>query len=243
LNLMNMTSGIYSYTENLSYRAELAKNDGKIHYLTDNDLIRLAMEKLRYFAPGQGWHYSDTAYLILGKCIQAISGRTPRQTLEQRLIAPAYPKLSNTTFFKSKTTDLVPGFSIDNKSFDTPIALGSLAREIYSTTEDMANWFAMLLSGEILNKDAMKKLTTLYSKKTGRPVSADATGYSLALDHTTTACGSLWYYPGGSRGYSTFALWLPTLGTSIAFAMNKEADFWRILSDFLHLINCPLNES
>lgn len=242
LNLMNMTSGIYSYSEDQHYKRELATDDLNTKFKTDNSLIHIALEKPKYFHSGKGWHYSDTSYLILGKLIQSIACQQPAISIETLLIHPLNQYLDNTTLLRKKVTNLTQGFNGKNNEYVSNIALGSLAREIYSTTEDMTKWFALLLSGEILNDKSMKKMMTLYSKKTGHRIKENETGYSLALDHTRSECGNLWFYPGNSRGYTTFALWLPELGLTASVALNKETDFMAIFNSFLNLIGCPIKE-
>lgn len=64
--LLNMTSGIYNYTEMPNFTQMILKHREKIW--TANEIVNLAYKHKpnTYFAAGKGWHYSDTNYIIVG---------------------------------------------------------------------------------------------------------------------------------------------------------------------------------
>ncbi len=70
--LLNMTSGIYNYTA-LPHINKLILADPKKVWASNN-VVDLAYQHKPnvYFAPGMGWHYSDTNYVMVGLIIQEI---------------------------------------------------------------------------------------------------------------------------------------------------------------------------
>jgi CubicO group peptidase (beta-lactamase class C family) len=53
------------------------------------DLLAWTRANLRpHFAPGHGWHYADTGYVLLGLIIEAITGRALHDAMRERVLAP-----------------------------------------------------------------------------------------------------------------------------------------------------------
>ena len=72
-----MTSGIYSYTE-LPISQMVLNNPKKIWTL--DEIVNLAYQHNpnTYFYPGDGWHYSDTDYIIVGQLIDSQARRATK---------------------------------------------------------------------------------------------------------------------------------------------------------------------
>ena len=53
------------------------------------DVLAWTKANLRpHFAPGQGWHYADTGYVLLGLIIEAITGSPLHQAIRERVLTP-----------------------------------------------------------------------------------------------------------------------------------------------------------
>jgi len=53
------------------------------------DLLAWTRANLRpHFAPGQGWHYADTGYVLIGLIIERLTGTPLHQAMRERLLAP-----------------------------------------------------------------------------------------------------------------------------------------------------------
>jgi D-alanyl-D-alanine carboxypeptidase len=53
------------------------------------DLLAWTRANLRpHFAPGQGWHYADTGYVLIGLIIEALTGHPLHEAMRKRLLAP-----------------------------------------------------------------------------------------------------------------------------------------------------------
>lgn len=72
--LLNHTSGIFNYVEADEFWDAEYKNLKRVW--TDKELIHFALHKKPYFLPGQGWHYSNTNYVLAGMIIKAATDNT-----------------------------------------------------------------------------------------------------------------------------------------------------------------------
>jgi D-alanyl-D-alanine carboxypeptidase len=59
-------------------------------------LVTLAVKNPPDFPPGQGWHYSNTGYLLLGLIIEAVTHQPIEREIRDRLLGPL--GLRNTSF-------------------------------------------------------------------------------------------------------------------------------------------------
>jgi D-alanyl-D-alanine carboxypeptidase len=81
--LLDMTSGLYNYSEDPGFNQTLDSDSGKVWDL--KDLLAIGFTHEPYFAPGQGWHYSNTNYILLGEIIEQLSGKLVEQVFQQRI--------------------------------------------------------------------------------------------------------------------------------------------------------------
>lgn len=77
--LLDHTGGIYSFTDDPAFLSFSAKT------LTASEVISWALEHGPVFAPGQGWSYSNTGYLLLGLLIERMTGRPLDVAVRERL--------------------------------------------------------------------------------------------------------------------------------------------------------------
>ena len=61
------------------------------------DLLKIALAHKPYFAPGAGWHYSNTNYILLGMIVEKVTHRPWASVVARRIAAhpgiPAHPYL------------------------------------------------------------------------------------------------------------------------------------------------------
>ncbi len=56
--------------------------------LGHREQLELVMEKPRLFAPGEGWSYHGSNYLVLGLIVEEVTGMTLSEALRQYILAP-----------------------------------------------------------------------------------------------------------------------------------------------------------
>ena len=57
-------------------------------YFEPEELIRFALNRRPLFPVGEGYRYSDAGYLVLGRLIEAASGRSYYELLDERILTP-----------------------------------------------------------------------------------------------------------------------------------------------------------
>ncbi|PHE27692.1 D-alanyl-D-alanine carboxypeptidase, partial [Bacillus pseudomycoides] len=87
--ILNHTSGIAEYLR--SKDADMM-NTKKTY--TAEEIVKIGLSLPPDFAPGKGWSYSDTGYVLLGILIEKVTGNSYAEEIENRIIEPL--ELSNT---------------------------------------------------------------------------------------------------------------------------------------------------
>jgi D-alanyl-D-alanine carboxypeptidase len=74
--LLSHTGGVYNYTDDTTWEAAVAADPTKVW--APSDLVAVAARNTPYFAPGQGWTYSNTDFILLGIIAEAVTnGKVP----------------------------------------------------------------------------------------------------------------------------------------------------------------------
>lgn len=72
--MLDMTSGLYNYSEDPAFNRHLDKDPAYIW--NPLQLLRIAFSHPAYFQPGNGWHYSNTNYILLGLIAEKLTKHT-----------------------------------------------------------------------------------------------------------------------------------------------------------------------
>ena len=84
--LLNMTAGIFSFTEDEAFSEEFTADP--LMDITPQEELDIALSYPPDFAPGEDWHYSDTNYEILGMIAEQVTGNPIEEEIERRIIEP-----------------------------------------------------------------------------------------------------------------------------------------------------------
>ncbi|MGE1218052.1 serine hydrolase domain-containing protein [Bacillus toyonensis] len=216
--ILNHTSGIVEYAR--SKEIDFFTNTKKS--FTAEELVKIGLSMPPEFAPGKGWSYSNTGYVLLGILIEKVTGNSYAEEIENRIIEPL--ELSNT--FLPGNSSVIPGTKhargylqpdgsseLKDVTYYNP-SIGSSAGDMISTADDLNKFFSSLLSGKLLKEQQLKQMLT--TVPTGI---AETGGYGLGIYETKLPNGvSIWGHSGGIPGFSTFAG--GTLGGKHTLAVN-----------------------
>ena len=88
--LLQHTSGLHNYTDDLQAQITSVKAYRKLefHQFSRMDLLKIALAHKPYFAPGAGWHYSNTNYILLGMIIEKVTHRPWASEVARRIAGP-----------------------------------------------------------------------------------------------------------------------------------------------------------
>jgi D-alanyl-D-alanine carboxypeptidase len=214
--LLHQTSGIPDYCalpgRNLCApaRRQMARR------WTRRQLVKFAVQAKPAFAPGRGWQYSNTNYVLLGMIIQRATGRSLAQQLGPRIYQPL--GLRQTSF---PTTTAMPrpynhGYDIlANGSWPSDLTATSptIAWEsgaMVSNVSDLATFMRGLMGGRLTTRRLLRqmKIPAPGSLPGGKyALSPERYGsYGLGLTHYTWASGcGVWGHSGEFPGYFTVA--------------------------------------
>ncbi|MEC0275510.1 serine hydrolase domain-containing protein [Peribacillus frigoritolerans] len=213
--ILNHTSGIADYIKSKDFDIK----DTKKSY-TAEEFVKMGVSLPPDFAPGKGWSYSNTGYVLLGILIEKVTGNSYAEEVENRIIEPL--ELSN-TFLPGNST-VIPGTmhargyerydgesELKDVTYSNP---GSSDGDLISTADDLNKFFSYLLSGKLLKEQQLKQmLTTVPTGMEG------VDGYGLGIYETKLPNHvSIWGHTGGVPGFSTFAG--GTLGGKHTLAIN-----------------------
>ncbi|GLV65945.1 D-alanyl-D-alanine carboxypeptidase [Bacillus mycoides] len=202
--MLNHTSGIAEYS-----RSKEADFTHTKRLYTAEELVKIGLLMPPDFAPGKGWSYSNTGYVLLGILIEKVTGNSYAEEIENRIIEPL--ELSNT--FLPGNSSVIPGTKhargyegydgaseLKDVTYFNP-SIGSSAGEMISTADDLNKFFSYLLSGELMKERQLKQMLT--TVPTGR---AEIGGYGLGIYETKLPSGvQIWGHTGDIPGFSTFA--------------------------------------
>ncbi len=82
--LLNMTSGLFNYTDVPEFWETLEKD--RLAEWTPQSLVALAVANPAVFPPGREYMYCNTNYILLGMIIETVTGRTAAEEITTRLI-------------------------------------------------------------------------------------------------------------------------------------------------------------
>ncbi|MGA7745481.1 MAG: serine hydrolase domain-containing protein, partial [Candidatus Aquilonibacter sp.] len=149
--ILDMRSGLFEAYD----VPELSAMDVTESTLFDpRQIIRWAVAQKPYFAPGTGYHYSNTGYLIAGLIIEAVTHDTLEHQIEQRLLVPF-----NLTQTSVPTTQAMPapwahGYGLDVKKQweevgnSTPVSLMGAAGDMISDANDIRRWIKLFVNAK-----------------------------------------------------------------------------------------------
>ena len=215
--LCNMRSGIFESYDTPQF--DRMNVTGATHF-EPRTLIGWAVQQKPYFAPGQGYHYSNTNYLILGLIIENVTHDSVADQIRKRLLGPF--NLRQTSY---PTTLAMPnpwargyGLSKDGNWKDVsgtvPVSLMGAAGAMISDMSDMKRWIMLYVTGKTSSAATHRALMDCIS--TGAP----GQGFGLAL-----GCSSGWYgYTGGLPGYNTANFYFPQTGATIVAWVDVQAN-------------------
>ncbi len=228
-HLLTHTSGIKSYT-GLPEWLPLWRKD-----MTMKELIDLFKDKPFEFAPGAGWNYNNSGFVLLGAIIEKISGQSYGDFVEKNIFAPLGMKQS----FYDNTQRVIPrraaGYSRNSGgyanaaylSMSQPHAAGSLM----STVDDLAKWDAALYTEKLVKQESLKKAWTSFVLTNGKP-----TKYGYGWGVSALEGERMIAHGGGINGFTCDAVRLPDSKVYVAILTNREGSVGGLTQKFAAMV-------
>ena len=225
-HLMTHTSGLVRYEFNPKFTEDLSSNPDKVW--TGPDRLAYLFDAKPPFAPGEGWEYSDTNYIVLGMIIEKVGGTVYYDELRKRILEPH--GLKDTVPADSRTVPgLVQGYAGDKNPFGGPdemIKDGRFAVNpqfewtgggLAVTALDLARWGKLLYEGKAFDPSMLPVMLDGPQAKLG-PESR----YGLGVIIRPSPLGITYGHSGFMPGYMTELVYFPDLKLSIAVQVNTS---------------------
>ncbi len=161
-HLLTHTSGLGSY---FSPRWDSLSRS---MFRSVDDWMSLVKDETLAFEPGTRWSYSNTGMLVLGKVIEAASGKDYFEYVRERIFTPAGMTSTDSYELDLVTKNLAVGYEREetpsgpryrNNIFQHVIR-GGPAGGGYSTVGDLTRFAVALQEGRLVSREGVKLLTT-----------------------------------------------------------------------------------
>ena len=239
--LLNHTAGIPDYGGLRAYHDDLRASPETPW--TSERFASETFEKGLDFEPGNGWAYSNAGYMLLKRILEAVSGRSFRELVAERI---ARPLGLHRSFVPESIPDLdvlAPGTSCALSRDGSPrdvrahyhpgwVSHGVVA----STASDIVRFLDALFRGQMLSRPSLDEMMTLVrvpvepdsrAAATSSPLRMTTPSYGLGLmGDPASAWGVIVGHNGGGPCYSASAFHAVDLGGATVCAMGAiENDF------------------
>jgi D-alanyl-D-alanine carboxypeptidase len=228
--LLNHTSGLFGVDEDAGYARAV---DGKPHRRwTPKQTLRYVRRP--YFAPGKGWHYSDTNYVLAGLVIERATRssvaaqmrsaffeplRLLRTGVQPQVDAPPTAAHGHGDPQRSGTIrDLSPGMRWI--PYDSLASTEWTAGGMFASAEDVARFGDALFNGELVEPATVKEMTDWVDGI----AFGSYIGYGLGIGKRfdPEAGGELWGSLGRIPGFKADLWHVPSRGRTVAVLANDD---------------------
>ncbi|MFI6475143.1 serine hydrolase domain-containing protein [Streptomyces sp. NPDC050516] len=176
--LLQHTSGIFNHTGELYEDGTIVLGvpwqgkewvDNRFRTYLPEELVRLSLSKPARFAPGTGWSYANTNYVLARLVIEKVTGRSFAEELRRLILGPLgmtgtvapgtssqIPEPHNHSYYRyedagqEKTVDITR----HNPSW---VSAGG---DMISTTQDLHTYFSALMGGKLLPAGLLAEMRT-----------------------------------------------------------------------------------
>lgn len=217
--LLDHTSGIPNYLAGFDSAEQIAAR--ATDAVTDDELISQALGMPWTTDPGQEFSYSNTNYVLLGRIIAELDGKTIAQSLQDRIFDPL--EMSDTTYPTDSTLDedALHGYTLENGTYtdvtDYDANIWSSGAAVVSTVGDMNTFFRALFDGTLIPQNLIDEMQVVTPSGYGL-------GLLLGIDACNPGSGELVFgNRGNGFGYRTFALSSPDGQRQVSLAWTTAA--------------------
>lgn len=186
---------------------------------TPTALVQWAVdhESALHFEPGTQFEYSNTNYILLGLAIEAATGQSYEDVVNERFLAPLH--LDATVLAHSgDPAPTVRSYDADGVDVtgDADPSMGWAAGGLVSTPADLALW-QLALHESVLSAESWEAMTT-----PGGLTGPEESEYGLGAFHEGDGTLDIYGHTGGIAGYATFAYILDDPRVALVVMSNEQ---------------------
>ena len=211
--LLDHTSGIRGYTEIAAARPYFVRR------VPRDSLLALFASHPFDFPTGEHEIYNNSAYYLAGMILEAVSGVSYEEYVEERLFGELEMEGSHYCSETEIHEGKVKGYDVGedglgHKGFivhNVPFSAGSLC----STAKELAVWLEALHGGRVLSEDSYRQLI-----EPGGLNDGTKTRYALGLATSDILGHRALHHGGGINGFLSESLYLPDEELAIVVLVN-----------------------
>jgi CubicO group peptidase (beta-lactamase class C family) len=210
--------------------------------ISPDDLLKEYAGSKLDFEPGSRWSYSNTGFILLGRVVEKLSGKSFAEFLSDRILKPL--DMKDTHFDpRADHKGLATGY--------TSFALGEpepakreaegwihAAGALYTSAEDLAKWNLGLVSGKVLKPESYKLMTAPRELSNGR-----IRDYGCGIGVGRQRGETMLRHSGAVSGFLAFNVVLPRTKSSVVLLSNCDhqdaGDIHAVLLDLLLKAQSP----
>jgi D-alanyl-D-alanine carboxypeptidase len=147
-----------------------------------------------WFAPGTGWAYSNTNYVLLGLIIERVGDRSFKKQLHDRILSPLGLESTGELLSHGAPPLMAPSWA---SAFGT-------AGCMYASAHDLLRWGDALYGGQVLGPRALRHMIAF-----GRH------GYGMGAERIRVDDTRGYGHSGLLRGYTSLLVHLPDSGVTL----------------------------
>ncbi|MEU8773532.1 serine hydrolase domain-containing protein [Streptomyces sp. NPDC048606] len=241
--LLQHTSGIFNHTGELYEDGTIVPGvpwqgkdwvDNRFKTYLPEELVRLSLSKPARFAPGEGWSYANTNYVLARLLVEKVTGRSFTEELRRRILeplgmtgtvapgaSPEMPEPHHHGYYRYEDAGRERTIDVTRQN---PSWVGA-GGDMISTTRDLHTYFSALMGGRLLPAGLLAEMRTPEpTVGYGLGVFAQETEGGTVFHHNGAIMGSaalMYSTPDGSRTLTAGLTWVDDAALSIAPAFRN----------------------
>lgn len=231
--LLDHTSGLHDYF--LNPRIDTALQDEPSRSWTPARALGYVLRP--YFAPGTGWHYSNTNYLVLGLLVERVTKRPLAAEIRARFLDPLD---LDATFYQATERPIGPlanGYRLTGAGpgtrpvdlsdgsgiapFRSVVTASGGAGSLAATSLDVARWARALYQAEAIDRPSLSLMLSGVDPVGG---SGPRVPYGLGVQALLVDGRPTFGHSGRFLGFRAVMRWLPEDELSIAVLTNQSRE-------------------
>jgi D-alanyl-D-alanine carboxypeptidase len=161
------------------------------------------------FAPGRGYSYSNTNYVLAQLIVERVTGKSLGTELKRRIFQPLHLRDTSYPTKPGLPSPYAHGYKLLGKPPATDVtglspSMSPGSGAIVSTARDVADFYRALLAGRLLRPSQLQAMKTTVSERTANVVAAGP-GEGLGIGRLPLTCGG-WGFGGELPGYQVQAI-------------------------------------
>lgn len=232
--MLNHTSGLPDYTQSKGF-ARQARVDPR-GFVSPSKIIGWVRADPLEFAPGSRYEYSNTDNIVIGLIVEAITGRSYGEALEEIVFGPANLRRTSFPSRPALPRPFIHGYAIDPR--EGPIDLSTFlspsgawaSGAIVSTPRDLNTFIRSYLGLKFFSAAQQQEQMQFVPGGKSSPPGPGRNSAGLALFRYKTKCGTVYGHTGNFPGYVQWAAATADGTRAVTTSLNIPAPTGKLLA-------------